>query len=159
KLEIRGPMLAKSTFYVMARPAKVPPKPRPHPTSRGRERMFNASFGPPPKPALLGATFEHIVGPTKPITGVVRSKATGRPIEGALVAGQEAASGPQVSAVTDSQGRFRLVGLPKGEFYQVAAGPGRDGTGTGTFLRAEVTLGDTEGLKPLETALELPSGV
>ena len=39
-LLIQGPMLADSTLYAMARPAKGPPKLRPHPTTRNRDMMF-----------------------------------------------------------------------------------------------------------------------
>jgi protocatechuate 3,4-dioxygenase beta subunit len=153
-LEVSGPMLAKSTLAVMARPAKVRPKPRPHPARRDRELMF---MGRPPAPPLFGATFEHVVGPTKPIAGVVHSQATGRPVEGVKVYGQEGATWTSVSARTDAQGRFRLVGLPKGEVYQVTANEGY--AAIGPFLGTRITVTDTEGLKPIETTLELPRGV
>jgi len=153
-LEIHGLMLARSTFYAMARPAKTEAKPHPHPTRRNRDMMF---FGSPPKPPLFGATFEHVVGPTKPITGVVRSKTTGQPIEGVKVYGQEGATWTSVGARTDAQGRFRLVGLPKGEVYQVSANNGYEAVAP--FLGAEIKVTDTEGLKPIETTLELPRGV
>ena len=112
--------------------------------------------GRPPDPPLVGATFEHIAGPTKPIVGVVRSKATGRPLEGVRVSGTEGATWTSVAARTDAQGRFRLVGLPKGEVYEVAA---NDGYGAvDPFLSAGVNVTDTEGLKPIETTIELPRG-
>jgi RNA polymerase sigma factor (sigma-70 family) len=153
-LIVQGPMLADSTLYAMARPAKAPPKPRPKPVRRDREMMF---YGSPPSPPLFGATFEHIVGPTKPITGVVRSKAIGRPMEGVRVFGLEGATWTSVAARTDAQGRFRLVGLPKGEVYQITANEGYGAVGP--FLGARFKVTDTEGLKPIETTIELPRGV
>ncbi len=153
-LDVRGPALATSFFYVMARPAKAPPRPRPQATRRDKDMMF---YGSSPSPLLVGATFEHVAGPTKPIVGVVRSKATGRPIAGVRVSGQEGATRTWASAVTDAQGRFRLAGLPKGEIYQVTANQGYDAVPS--FLSAWLTVTDTEGLKPIETALELPRGV
>jgi RNA polymerase sigma factor (sigma-70 family) len=153
-LEIQGPMLATGTLYVMARPAKTQPKPRPHQTRRDRDRMF---YGSPPKPLLFGATFDYVSGPTKPITGVVRSKATGQPVAGIKVYGQEGATWSSVSSRTDDQGRFGLLGLPKGEVYQVVANEGYGADGH--FLSARTTVTDTEGLKPIETTLELPRGV
>ena len=106
--------------------------------------------------SLVGATFEQIAGPTKPIAGVVRLKGTGKLLAGVHVLGAEPSTWTEVSAMTDAEGHFRLVGLPKGGSYQVraAARPGID-----PFLDASITVTDTEGLKPIETALELPRGV
>jgi protocatechuate 3,4-dioxygenase beta subunit len=59
--------------------------------------------------------------------------------------------------VTDAQGRFRLVGLTKSESYEVIANEGYGAVAR--FLRAWVTVSDTEGLKPIETTIELPRGV
>jgi len=153
-LEFHGPMLANGSLYVMARPARTPPKPRPRPTRRDKDWMF---VGSPPRPLLVGSTFEQIAAPTKPITGVVRSKATGQPLERIKVSGMEGATWTSVAARTDAQGRFLLVGLPKSEFYQVSAND-RSGA-VAPFLRAQITVTDTEGLKPIETTLELPKGV
>ena len=60
-------------------------------------------------------------------------------------------------ARTDAQGRFRLVGLPKGEVYQITANEGYGAVAP--FLGARIKVTDTEGLKPIETTLELPRGV
>jgi hypothetical protein len=114
-------------------------------------------YGSPPAPRLVGATFEHIAGPSKPITGVVRSKADGRPVEGVRVFGMEGATWTSVAARTDAQGRFRLVGLPKGEVYQITTNEGYGAVGP--FLGARIQLTDTEGLKPIETTIELPRGI
>ena len=37
---------------------------------------------------LYGTSFEHVVGPGKPIAGVVRIKATGQPLAGVTIAAQ-----------------------------------------------------------------------
>jgi RNA polymerase sigma factor (sigma-70 family) len=153
-LIIRGPMLAVINLDAVARPAKVTPKPRPRPAKTNRDMMF---MGAPPGPPLVGATFEQIVGPAKPIAGVVRSKETGQPVQGVRVYGMEAETLTSVAARTDAQGRFRLVGLPKGEVYQVTA---NEGSGAAEpFLGARIKVTDTEGLKPIETTVELPRGV
>ena len=156
RLEIHGPMLADSRLYVMARPAKSPPKSRPHAARRPRETMFNASFGLPPKPQLVGATFEHIAGPSKPITGVVRLKGMGKPLEGITILGTAGATWTQVVTRTDALGRFHLLGLPKSELYQLHAFPR---SGIDPFLGVTVKLTDTAGLEPIETTLNLPRGV
>ncbi|MEJ7637641.1 MAG: carboxypeptidase regulatory-like domain-containing protein [Singulisphaera sp.] len=156
KLHFQSPALADGNLYVMARPAKAPPKPKPRPNRRPGEMSFNASYGLPPGPRLVGATFEHFADLSKPITGVVRLKGTGKPLGGVMVIGHEAATMTRVSARTDAEGRFRLAGLPKGELYQIQANPR---SGVDPFLRAMMTITDTEGLKPIETILELPRGV
>ena len=153
-LEFRGPMIEKAYLYAMARESRKPPKVRPQPN---RDASMMMRIGQPPAIALVGATFEHVAGPTKPITGVVRSKATGRPVAGVQILGTEPATRTEVSTLTDAQGRFRLVGLPKGSSYQVRAGPR---PGVDPFpRRRRSTVTDTEGLAPIETTLELPRGV
>ncbi len=151
-LEFQSPPLEKAFLYAMARPSRTPAKPRPRP-SRPDGRM---QIGQPPPPPLVGAEFERLLGPTKPITGIVRVKGTGKPIPGMQVLGSEPASWTQVSAVTDEQGRFRLVGLPKAGSYEVSAAPQ---PGIDPFLGTRKTVTDTEGLKAVETDLELPKGV
>ena len=151
-LEFRSPVLAKTFLYAMARASRVPAKPHQRPSQPPGRRMI----GRPPAPRLVGATFEEIAGPTKPITGVVRSKATGHPLAGVRVVGTEPATWTEVSTVTDAQGQFRLAGLPKGSSYQVRAVPR---PGVDAFLGSRVRVTDTEGLAPIETALELPKGV
>jgi protocatechuate 3,4-dioxygenase beta subunit len=137
-LEFQSPVLAKTVVFAMARASQASPKSLPQ------------------RDMLVGAIFEHIVGPTKPITGVVRLKATGKRLAGVEVVGKGPATSTRVSTRTDAEGRFRLVGLPKGGSYEVGAEPRQ---GIDPFLRATITLTDTEGLKPIETALELPKGV
>ncbi len=71
-------------------------------------------------PMVYPARFEHAVGPSKPIEGVVRDRATGRPLPGAVILpvavyerdgrheGWGSLGGD--SATADAQGRFRLIG-------------------------------------------------
>ncbi|MHC5544960.1 hypothetical protein ACYOEI_42535, partial [Singulisphaera rosea] len=62
----------------------------------------------------------------------------------------------QASTTTDAEGRFHLLGLPKGEVYQVGAGPRSD---LEPFLGASTMVTDTEGLTPIETNFDLPKRV
>jgi RNA polymerase sigma factor (sigma-70 family) len=150
-LEFRNPALADSFLYVMTRTSQAPARPRSWPRQPARNSMTG-----PPNPLLVPATFEHIVVPCKPITGVIRSKGTGQPLAGVHVIGAVSGTWDEVSALSDSQGRFRLVGIPKAKSYTVRAAPR---SGIDPFLGARITVTDTEGLKPIETALELPKGV
>lgn len=72
--------------------------------------------------------FEHICGPSIPVTGVVRDKASGKPLEGVTLKSQtihgERISGSGsdfIRAVTDKDGRYRLTGLPIGSDNRIAA--------------------------------------
>jgi hypothetical protein len=56
-----------------------------------------------------GATFEYKASPSQSIRGVVRDKATGRP-----VAGVRMCTAPSLPpAFTDDNGRFEILGCPK----------------------------------------------
>ncbi len=84
RLEFHGGGVADGTLDVMARPAKAPPRARPLPSDGARPRT--AFYGHYPQGTqLVGATFDYIAGPTKPIVGVVRLKGSGKPVEGAIV--------------------------------------------------------------------------
>ncbi|MFI5454404.1 MAG: sigma-70 family RNA polymerase sigma factor [Isosphaerales bacterium] len=152
-LGLEGAGLEHGRLFAMARPARTTPKPRPQPTRKPRELLF---YGRSADPPLVGAKFDHIAVPTKPITGVVRLKATGKPVAGVSVAGIEPVTWTVTYAQTDAQGRFRLVGLPKAEVYQVHVEPR---PGIDPFLRLWTNVSDTEGLKPIEMVCELPKGV
>ena len=160
RLEFHGGGVADGTLDVMARPAKAPPRARPMPSLRrevaikGRESAFNGLY--PQGTQLVGATFDYIAGPTKPIVGVVRLKGSGKPVEGAIVRGADPGTHTAVTARTDAAGRFRLDGVPKGEFYQIQLTPRQ---GIDPFLRRWEIVDDTEGLKPIETTIEVPPGV
>ena len=105
---------------------------------------------------LVGATFDYIAGPTKPIVGVVRLKGSGKPVEGAIVRGADPGTHTAVTARTDAAGRFRLDGVPKAESYRIEVNPRQ---GIDPFLRRSEIIDDTEGLKPIEAAVEVPPGV
>jgi RNA polymerase sigma factor (sigma-70 family) len=153
ELGLDGPGLAHVAVHAMARLSRTPPKPRPQPSGRSPEMMM---MGPPPPPPLHGATVELIVGPCKPIVGVVRTKGTGQPAAGVNVTGIEPTTRTWASALTDKDGRFRMNGLPKAGVYQLRIDPR---SGYEPYLTASTTVADTEGLKPIETTLEVPRGV
>ncbi len=58
--------------------------------------------------------FDHVAGPTRIVVGTVRDKDTGKPLAGALVRNMRSLNNGIhfTSATTDSEGRYRLVGLP-----------------------------------------------
>jgi RNA polymerase sigma factor (sigma-70 family) len=106
-------------------------------------------------PADKRPALEVVVGPTKPITGTVRAKDTGKPLAGVVVYGDEDAHRRAVRAVTDADGRYRLLGLPKAPSYQLTVySPSALG-----YLGLLTRVGGSEGLKPITANLELRRGV
>jgi RNA polymerase sigma factor (sigma-70 family) len=59
-------------------------------------------------------SFTHTADPCRVVSGVVRDKATGKPIAGAVVRGDQPVRYPAYynRATTDKEGRYRLTGLP-----------------------------------------------
>ncbi len=106
---------------------------------------------------VYGASVNHVAGPTRPLAGVVRDKASKKPLPGIRVGmvEQYGRGYAPVEAVTDDQGRFTLVGWPKQKQYRLVAA--RDGDGG--FLTAFQSVADTEGLLPLAVDFELTPGV
>jgi RNA polymerase sigma factor (sigma-70 family) len=72
--------------------------------------------------------FEYAAAPTKPVTGVIRDKDTGRAIAGLKLHGMvfdehSLVPAPGVEATTDVQGHYRLTGLPKAPAYRLFLEP------------------------------------
>jgi RNA polymerase sigma factor (sigma-70 family) len=112
-----------------------------------------------PFPTLYGSTFEQLAGPTKPVVGVVRDKATGKPMAGVRVLGRVGARDindiMDIETVTDDKGQYKLTGLGKEDRYLI-------GTVTKertTYLPQGRELNDTEGLKPLRADFDLMRGI
>jgi len=108
-----------------------------------------------------GAGFRHAAAPTKPIVGVVRDKDTKKPLAGITIISDrlatEGVSGNQiVSTTTDAQGRYRLVGMPKGEGNRIKAVPGSDQP---YLVSAAKDVPDSPGLDPVTADFELKRGI
>src|SRR5262249_7769612 len=80
-LKIEGPGLEQARLAVLDRAPQVPSRPRPQ-----RSPSYDPLYGETGL-ELYGATLEHVVSPSKPITGVVRLKGTGQPVSGVTVRG------------------------------------------------------------------------
>jgi RNA polymerase sigma factor (sigma-70 family) len=104
--------------------------------------------------ATYGATFERVVGPSKPIIGTVRDNRTGKPLAGMHVYSKNSGLGRTLSeTTTDDQGRYRIDGTSKRDNYTVVAG------GWPYFNNIQTDIPDTPGFEPLAVDLELDRGI
>jgi beta-lactamase regulating signal transducer with metallopeptidase domain len=114
----------------------------------------------PAKEPLFGAEFTVTATPSRPIVGVVRDAKTKKPLAGVSVESDKLADYPFVShrvlkTTTDAEGRYRLVGMPKGKDNRLVIVPNDDQP----YLMREVKVPDTEGLGPITVDVELHRGV
>jgi protocatechuate 3,4-dioxygenase beta subunit len=100
---------------------------------------------------MHAATFEHLVGPSKPIIGTVRDKRTANPVAGITVV----CPSTQVwgKAITDKSGTFQITGMPKRKDYYIAAG------GPPYFNTTLLNVPDTPGMEPLTLDIDVEKGV
>src|SRR5262249_51307581 len=121
-------------------------------TYPGPEKSFDPKN--PGEDALFGNTFVQHLGPTKPIVGTVCDRKTGKPVAGGIV--EDASGSYRANAVTDTDGRYRLIGMPKMQHYPVAVG-GKPGVPYFDAMKWEIE--DTPGLDPLTADFVLDRGI
>jgi RNA polymerase sigma factor (sigma-70 family) len=73
----------------------------------------------PPSKGILPASFDYVAAPSRSIRGVVRDKATGRPLAGVKMTERQSLG----LATSDSDGCFEIHGCPKLQNYLVVAQP------------------------------------
>jgi hypothetical protein len=160
-LRISGPTIQTGDINVMTRPDSDA-----FPVRHERPKLPIAdSPGMGAGPMVYPARFEHAVGPTKPIEGVVRDRATGRPLPGAVIMtvavyerdGRHEGWGNLGggSATADAQGRFRIVGAPKSRDLGVHVFPPEGQP----YLERMEHVGDTPGLAPIVHDVSLTRGI
>jgi RNA polymerase sigma factor (sigma-70 family) len=99
---------------------------------------------------LHGPRFELVAPPGRILEGAVRDWETGRPIPDAKVG----SSWPARATTCDSQGRFRLIGMPRaGENHVTAV------VGDQPYFKVEQPLGDPAGLGPVQADIQLKRGL
>ncbi|AGA31133.1 sigma-70 family RNA polymerase sigma factor [Singulisphaera acidiphila] len=77
-----------------------------------------------------GCRFDYIAAPGRVVTGVVRDQDTAAPLVGVEIHGMSFDSSnlayyKEVNAISDEQGRYRLVGLGQADHYRLFATPGQ----------------------------------
>src|SRR5262249_47440274 len=62
-------------------------------------------------------SFDHVATPSRTVGGVVRDRATGKPLTGVVVRPQATVGNPpyRMETTTNAQGRYELTGLGKGQ--------------------------------------------
>lgn len=147
-IRIEGPTIEMRQVRVMTRPG---------------EMMNVTAFRRNPKGYVLtyyGATFDHYAAPTKPIVGVVRDKDTGKPLAGVTIrsdkwAGTNVSGDGRLHTTTDQEGRYQLVGMPKGQGNTILAAPAAGQP----YLLSVKDVGDSPGLDPITVDFALKRGV
>jgi beta-lactamase regulating signal transducer with metallopeptidase domain/protocatechuate 3,4-dioxygenase beta subunit len=112
-------------------------------------------------PTYHGADPTIIVEPSRPIEGVVRDAATQAPIPYATItaeqqSGQNHRIDGLITVVCDSSGRYRLIGLPKGNGNRVGVYPPADRP---YFVTHSLEVPDGPGLGPVAFDIELRRGI
>jgi RNA polymerase sigma factor (sigma-70 family) len=131
QLIIRGPTIGHSPLYALTRngPAKG---------------WIPGTWG------LYGAKFDWLAAPCKPIIGTVRDKRTRKPLAGITVGVSQAL---WITAKTDNQGRYRILGAAKRKEYDVDAGT------MPYFDYSKRHVADTPGLEAITVDFELERGI
>ena len=105
-------------------------------------------------PPLYGPEFDFLASPGRVINGTVRDRATGKPLEGVRLNGSGEGDGhwQDVEAVSDAQGRYRLVGMAVAARCQLR-------TYREEYLPALKYAPADEGLAPITVDFDLPRGI
>jgi protocatechuate 3,4-dioxygenase beta subunit len=136
RLTVEGPAIEYTAITVMTRAGEAVVGPQ-MPEGFRRAKVY-------------GAAFDCVAEPSRPIRGVVRDKATGRPVAGVTLWSYLTTHRPR----TDKDGRFEMLGCPKSASYKLYLEPP-----DGLHFRIQVQINDTPGFDPLTADVALPSGI
>jgi RNA polymerase sigma factor (sigma-70 family) len=149
-LRLEGPMIATQLVNVMTRASEKICLPLSRYSPSGQFITY------------YGADFEVLAEPTKPVVGIVRDKDTGKPLAGVTVTPNKITNpfgianfnAELIQTTTDKEGRYRLVGLPKGEDNQLLAT-----TADVPYVPASQKVENTPGLEPVTVDFALRRGI
>jgi RNA polymerase sigma factor (sigma-70 family) len=147
-IEISGPTIETRHVRVMTRPG---------------ERMDRLEWRDGVSTGTLtyyGVSFDHVAGPTTPISGIVRDKDTKKPLAGAIVTSWKLPNDnlhgrPFIRTTADKNGRYRLVGMPRGKGGVInVMGPEGE-----PYLEVKLDVPTAQGLQSVTVNAELKRGV
>jgi RNA polymerase sigma factor (sigma-70 family) len=158
-LLVSGPDIA-DTFIDVATRKGFDPKDTPAPPKAMQKDMQRTKI------RLYPPEVSLVVAPDKPVTGIVRDQATGKPMPGIRVMGASTSGDigfgrlhfhawPTPMTTTNKDGQFTLRGLTKARAYILVADP-EEGT---EYLHRFAYVDDTIGFDPVKTGFTLPRGV
>lgn len=107
------------------------------------------------------AQFTHVVGPSQPVTGVVKDLKTGQPLSGFFVRAERTTtmslggSSGYIRATTDEQGKFTLNGFPLGTGNEFVVLPPKGSK----YLPAGVSFKTSLSSEPLVKDVPLTEGI
>ncbi len=137
---LEGPGIASTEVWVFTRPKPLPPM----------RQVF----------PIHPAEFRHLAAPSRPVVGVVRDRVTKKPLAGVTVRSEKLGNqywwgSRYVVTRTDEQGRYRLLGLPKGKGNEIAVEAPADKP----YLGVTLTVPDPVGGEPVTMDVDLHRGV
>ncbi len=152
RVQLNGPTIASQQMDVLTRPGKTIEVP-----------LIDAdpvSGTPGVAITCYPVSFRHVAGPTQPVVGAIRDKDTGKPLPGVTVQSYRVANNPLagrglVRTTTDEQGRYRLVGLPKGKGNKIAVIPADNQP----YLETTAEVPDSPGFDPVTVDFGLKRGI
>ncbi|HVA47446.1 MAG TPA: M56 family metallopeptidase, partial [Pirellulales bacterium] len=144
KLHVRGAGIRHTTFEATTAVRE---------TIRGPAPPVEPTSAPRAGRVLYGAVSDYVAEPARSIEGVVRDRATRRPVRGVKVRCWNTTT---AVAETDEAGRYVLEGCGKEPNYTLSVEPRADGP---AYFRASPTVADATGLAPLVQDVELVQGI
>jgi hypothetical protein len=150
-LEVDGTGLQQTSLTVATRPAETPPSSRPGQLGPYLIREPQTTVPSPYPWQVLGATFACELADARPLGGVVRDRASGKPIAGVKVS----VGGTSAVTLTDEAGRYEMPGCPRLQEYDVRAQPDNGQPYFAATARVPDRLGD----EPLTVDFDLVRGI
>ncbi len=120
---------------------------------------FSSQYSPGSQ-TIQGSDFVYAASPGRPLEGIVRDAKTMQPLANVEIrsnrfAGTNWVGTKGLKTTTDAQGRFELVGLPKGQGNGVIIVPADDQP----YFMQEVAVPDPPGVAPVSLEIALHRGI
>jgi RNA polymerase sigma factor (sigma-70 family) len=148
--QLDGPGIVSQDLYILTRPGETIEAMEFPGTPGGLPRTIRSYYS---------SSFRYVAAPTKPIVSEVRDKDTKTPLAGITVRSYRLATSPLggvdiVRTTTDTEGRYKLLGMPKGKGNAIQVIPPHDLP----YAGATAPVPESPGLDPLTVDIELARG-